>query len=111
MGHHAMNLTTLHADVAGIVNREAQGLTHIFLERMAPELEEATELVGRALHAKTRDYRHDRGCAGEPGSARTLSNGPPRPMFERRTGHPAIRSADPTRRPRQDSEATSFAVV
>src|SRR6516164_4613616 len=36
MGHHAMNLTTLHADVAGIVNREAQGLTHIFLERMAP---------------------------------------------------------------------------
>src|SRR6202048_1299956 len=36
MGHHAMNLTTLHADVAGVVDREAQGLTHIFLERMAP---------------------------------------------------------------------------
>src|SRR6516165_9116818 len=36
MGHHAMNLTTLHADVAGVVNREAQGLMHIFLERMAP---------------------------------------------------------------------------
>src|SRR6266404_5797505 len=31
-----MNLTTLHADVAGVVDREAQGLTHIFLERMAP---------------------------------------------------------------------------
>src|ERR1700761_9655856 len=36
MGHHAMNLTTLHADVAGVVDREAQGLTHIFLERVAP---------------------------------------------------------------------------
>src|SRR5215475_549481 len=31
-----MNLTTLHADVAGVVNREAQGLTHIFLKRVAP---------------------------------------------------------------------------
>src|SRR5260370_5492010 len=31
-----MNLRTLHADVAGVVDREAQGLTHIFLERMVP---------------------------------------------------------------------------
>src|ERR1700737_385711 len=35
MGHHAMNLTALHPDVAGVVDREAQRLTHIFLERMA----------------------------------------------------------------------------
>src|SRR6516225_3097206 len=31
-----MNLPTLHADVAGVVNREAQGLTHIFLKWVAP---------------------------------------------------------------------------
>src|ERR1700754_55814 len=31
-----MNLTALHADIAGVVDREAQGLAHVLLERMAP---------------------------------------------------------------------------
>src|SRR6201996_9272906 len=31
-----MNLTPLHADIAGVVDREAQGLAHVFLERVAP---------------------------------------------------------------------------
>ena len=33
--HHAMDLATLHADIAGVIDREAQRLPHVLLQGMA----------------------------------------------------------------------------
>src|SRR5574340_1802003 len=35
MGHHPPDLSTLHAHISGVVNREAQHVPQIFLQRMA----------------------------------------------------------------------------